>query len=176
MYLVSIYFDDQTNQRIQQYINQVAERTGNHFMLEGNVPPHITVSAFETKDEERAVCVLQEVAERLQSGTLQWASVGQFLPYVIFLAPVLNGYLHEMSQAIYDRVTKIDDVNVSPYYQPFQWLPHTTVGKKLTQEEMQVAFELLQGSFGMFSGEVTEIGLAKTNPYRDIVRWKLNKE
>ena len=52
MYLVSVYFDDETNKRIQRYINAVAEKTRNTFMTDGNVPPHITVSAFETRDEK----------------------------------------------------------------------------------------------------------------------------
>ena len=34
--------------------------------------------------------------------------------------------------------------------------------------------EELQHSFGMFSGQVVKIGLAKTNPYREVVNWELN--
>ena len=97
MYLISIYFDEKTNKKIQQYINQVAEKTGNTFMLDGNVPPHITISAFETRQEEKVIEVLEKVVQNLTPGKLQWASVGQFFPYVIFLAPVLNEYLHELS-------------------------------------------------------------------------------
>ena len=37
MYLVSIYFDEKTNQRIKEYMKQVAAKTGNSFMLDGNV-------------------------------------------------------------------------------------------------------------------------------------------
>ena len=39
MYLVSIYFDENTNKKLQQYINKVAEQTGNTFMLDEKVPP-----------------------------------------------------------------------------------------------------------------------------------------
>ena len=49
MYLVSIYFDEKTTSRIQGYITQVAKRSGNPFMIEKNVPPHLTISAFETR-------------------------------------------------------------------------------------------------------------------------------
>ena len=44
MYLVSVYFDDKANRVLQRYIDQVAERTGNAFMTEKNVPPHMTIS------------------------------------------------------------------------------------------------------------------------------------
>ncbi len=173
MYLVSIYFDETTNTRIRQYIRQVAESTGNSYMLDGEVPPHITISAFETQREEAVIDALEAVARVCEKGSLTWASVGQFFPYVIYLAPVLNEYLHGVSYTIYDSLLQVEGISISPYYRPFQWLPHTTIGKKLSKEEMQKAFCTLQNSFGMFSGEVVRIGLAKTNPYRDIVEYDL---
>lgn len=173
MYLVSIYFDEKTNKRIQKYINAVAERTGNTFMLDGKVPPHITVSAFEAQNETEVIQALENVVKGLGSGNLTWASVGQLLPYVIYAAPVLNKYLHEMSVTLYNALVQVEGVKVSPYYQPFQWLPHTTIGKTLSKEQMKVAFEVMQNSFGVFSGEVVKIGLAKPNPHRDIKIWEL---
>lgn len=47
-------FDENTNKHIQGFVNQVAKRTDNRYMLEGNVPPHITVSA-----KERGHCKLK---------------------------------------------------------------------------------------------------------------------
>lgn len=173
MYLVSIYFDEKANKKIQQYIDAVAERTGNRFMVDGNVPPHITVSAFETLDEGVAVEALQRVTERIGRGKILWASVGQFFPYVLFLTPVLNCYLHNMSDILYEEFSEVDGLQFSPYYLPFQWQPHTTIGKKLSKEEMKVAFDILQDSFGVFEGEVVRIGLAKPNPHRDIVSFEL---
>lgn len=173
MYLVSIYFDEKTDKIIQNYINQVAKKTGNTFMLDGEVPPHITISAFETKQEEKVMEALEKAVTQMKSGQLQWASVGQFFPYVIYLAPVLNEYLHSLSQNIYDSIKELKDTEISSYYQPFQWLPHTTIGKKLSKEEIKIAFEVMQNNFTMFSGTVTKIGLAKTNPYTDIVSWEL---
>ena len=173
MYLVSIYFDEKTNRRVQQYIDKVAEKTGNTFMLDGKVPPHITISAFETQDEAAAIESLERALARLRQGTLEWVSVGEFFPYVIFLIPVLNEFLHEMSVIVNDELSNTNGIKISPYYRPFQWLPHTTIAKKLSKEEMQIAFEVLQNSFGMFEGEVVKIGLAKPNPHRDIATWEL---
>ena len=107
MYLVSLYFDEKTNKTIQGYINKVAEKTGNTFMIDGNVPPHITVSAFETKCEEACVTMLGNIVTQIETGRLQWASVGTFLPYVIYIAPVLNNYLQGMIETIYDVVVVI---------------------------------------------------------------------
>ena len=173
MYLVSIYFDEKTDKIIRRYINQMAEKTGNTFMTEGNVPPHITISAFETKRESAVVEKLEEAVSRINGGTLQWASVGVFLPYVIYLVPVLNEYLQFLSEVIYENISGVENTIISQYYRPYQWLPHTTIGKKLSTEEMKIAFDVLQNSFGMFSGKVERIGLAKTNPYQEIFSWDI---
>ena len=174
MYLVSIYFEEKTNKKFQKLINQVAEKTGNTYMLDGNVPPHITVSAFESLEEEQVIETLNYVATNLKKDSLQWVSVGQFFPYVLYITPVLNEYLHDMSVQIYNALSQIDGVKISPFYQPFQWLPHSTIGKTLTQEQMKIAFEVMQNSFGIFEGEVVRIGLAKPNPHRDIMSWELS--
>lgn len=173
MYLISIYFDEKTNNRIQRYMNRVAEESGNTSMIEAKVPPHITISAFETRMEHEAVRLLEKNVARLKSGTLTWVSVGVFLPYVLYLAPVLNEYLHGLSSDIYKMLSEKEEISVSKYYRPFQWLPHTTIGRKLSAEEMQTAFRVMQEQFGVFSGQVIEIGLARTNPHEDIVRIKL---
>ena len=173
MYLVSIYFDEKTNRRIQQYVDKVAEKTGNTFMLDWNVPPHITISAFETQNEKWAIEAMGRAVEKLTQGNLEWVSVGQFFPYVIFLVPVLNRYLHDICLYVNQELSQVDSIKISSYYQTFQWLPHTTIAKKLSKDEMRIAFEVLQDSFGMFEGEVVKIGLAKPTPHRDIATWEL---
>jgi len=173
MYLVSLYFDEKADARIRQYINMVAKRTNNTYMLEGQVPPHITISAFESKHENVVIEKLDECLKMGLGGTIQWASVGAFFPNVLYLSPVLNAYLHQLTVTVYDAIKDVDDTIVRKCYQPFCWLPHTTIGKKLSDEEMKIAFAVLQESFGVFSGEVVKIGLAKTNPYEDIVTWEL---
>ena len=41
MYLISLYFDDVTNERIQSYMNQIAKRTGNDVMLAGSATYYV---------------------------------------------------------------------------------------------------------------------------------------
>ena len=173
MYLVSLYFDEKSDARIRQYINTVAKRTGNTYMLDGKVPPHITISAFESKCEIQVIERLDECVKELQSGRIHWASVGAFFPSVIYLSPVLNEYLHQVSFTVYTALEGLEDTNIRKCYKPFSWLPHTTISKKLSAEEMKMAFAVMQESFGMFSGEGIRLGLAKTNPYEDLVTWEL---
>ena len=55
MYLISLYFDEWTNKKIQLYMEQIAQKTGNMAMIDGKVPPHITLSAFDMAEEEKAI-------------------------------------------------------------------------------------------------------------------------
>lgn len=176
MYLVSIYFDEETNKTINRYIQQVAKQTGNTFMLDGDVPPHITISAFESLNEEMVLQVLEQSVKRMRGGELQWVSVGTFLPHVIFLQPVLNRYLHQLQEQVYETIQVAGDSKISAMYQPFQWLAHTTIGKTLEKGQMKEAFLTLQNSFVPFEGQVVKIGLAKTNPYTEIKNWDLERK
>lgn len=169
MYLISAYFDGQTHKQISHYINQIAEKTGNTFMTENHVPPHITISSVETNHEEALLSHFGQLGTQLSQGSLQFVSIGMFFPYVIYATPVLNAYLQELSDAIYGAVCGIEELRVSKYYQPMQWLPHVTLGKKLSKEEMRDAFEIMQNCFVPFKGMVTSIGLARTNPYEELL-------
>lgn len=175
MYLVSIYFDKKTNKTIQGLIDKVAGKTGNDFMIAGKVPPHITVSAFETKKEEEVLQKLQTIAEDSRQAQLHWVSVGTFLPNVMYLSPVLNMYLQNMIQTVYKEVESVENTIFNRFYLPYQWIPHTTIGKLLSKEQMQDAFEVLQEQFVPFEGTVTKIGLAKTNPYTELALFELKK-
>lgn len=195
MYHVSIYFDEKTEERLSQIIESVAKRSGNTFMTDNGVPPHITVCAFQCDDVtfESVKEGLDKVCLTTKAGEIYFAGVGQFTPDVMYVTPVLNEYLHGLTTAFNEAVNEAlkdtikdtikETVNaaydmeallrVSKYYRPFQWLPHVTVAKTLDKEQMLAAFEVMQNTWGAFSGKVIKIGLAKTNPYRSIKLWTL---
>ena len=171
MYLISAYFDEETNRILQRYIDRIAEKTGNMFMTDHRVPPHMTISAVEATSVEvvrPAFCNLQG---KIEQGKIRFVSVGQLLPYVMYVTPVLNGYLLDVSKKVYEAVKDIPGTAVSKYYQPLSWLPHVTMGKKLDKEQMIKALEVLQGGFAPFDATITELGLAKVNPHEDVERF-----
>ena len=168
MYLISIYFDEKTDSKIQNLTKQVAKHTQNEILLERNVPPHLTISSFHSYKEETALEIFRNVVPQLSGGELQFVSVGSFFPQVMFVAPVLNEYLHQISTSIYKEVIRYEDVVVGERTRPFGWMPHVTIGKELTKEQMQSAFEVMQNQFAPFKGKVVKVGLARTNPYTDI--------
>lgn len=175
MYLISIYFDEKTDKQIRKLMEQVAEKTGNTFMQDNHVPPHITVATIETKHEDMAMEALGVCVQQLQQGKLRFISTGAFFPQVLYLEPVLNEYLHELACSVNVAVKDLPETIVSPYYQPFSWLPHVTLAKQLSEEQMLLAFQTMQKRFSSFEGTVTRIGIAKTNPHRDLKVWELGE-
>lgn len=173
MYLVSVYFDEKTNKQIQRLIDEIAQKTGNDFMTKNHVPPHLTISQIEARSAEVIRPGIEALEGRLKQGDIWFASVGQLFPYVIYMMPVLNAYLQELSVTLYETVRDIDETTVNRFYKPMQWLPHVTLGKTLSKEQMQIAFTVLQEKFVPFTGKVMELGLAKTNPHEDVFRMKL---
>ena len=176
MYLVSAYFAKTAEPLLQRHIHKIAEKTGNSFMTDNNVPPHMTISAIEARSENALLGAMDNLRNSLFNGTISIVSVGQFLPYVYYATPVLNGYLRDLSEKVFDEVKSIPECAVSRYYKPMSWLPHITLGKTLTKEQMQMAFLVMQESFVPFEATITEIGLARVNPHSDVVRWKLKQQ
>lgn len=168
MYLISIYFDEKTEQTMHKYINQVAKVTGNTFMLDNNIPPHITVLGFEAKDEEKVVELLDRNIADIVGGQLYFASLGMFKWQVIYAQPILNEYLHNLSVKVHSIYEEMPDIRFNPFYKPFSWLPHMSIGKHLNEKQMEEAFKTLVKNFVPMEAAVTRIGIAKTNPHRDI--------
>lgn len=171
MYLISTYFDDRSNQILQRYIERIAVETKNRFMTEHNVPPHMTISSIEAKNVELLKPYFSSLQKKTICGEIQFVSVGQLLPYVFYVTPVMNDYLWNLSRQIYDTFHEIPDISISKYYQPSSWLPHVTLGKCLTKQQMQIAFALMQDQFVPFTAHITEIGLSKVNPLEDVMRF-----
>ncbi|MCI7128999.1 MAG: 2'-5' RNA ligase family protein [Lachnospiraceae bacterium] len=176
MYLISAYFDQRTTKMLQNYIDRIARETGNTFMTQNHVPPHMTISAIESRNVEVLMPAVDALQGQIECGSVQLVSVGQLLPYVCYATPVLNRYLLELSARVNEAVQDIPETSVSRFYQPMSWLPHVTLGKTLDKEQMRAAFCVLQESFSPFEGQVTELGLAKVNPHEDAVRFALGKK
>lgn len=168
MYLVSLYFDELTENTIARLMKSVATKCGNNYMFDKNIPPHLTIASVDEGQEIQIVEALETCVANWQQGKIDFVAIGSFKPQVLFLTPILSKYLHELSVGA-NKVLETQDGK----YQPFSWLPHTTIARKLTEEQMMTAFRVLQANFEPFSGQVTRVGLAKNNPHQDIKVWKL---
>ena len=173
MYLISVYFDNAATRRIQTLIEQIAAASGNHYMTDKKVPPHLTLSAIEARSVDVLIPAVQQLNGRLRQGSIQFVTVGQLFPYVLYTMPVLNAYLQDLALQVGSAVSGIPETAVSKYYHPRSWLPHVTLGKTLSKEQMRLAFAVVQDKFSVFHAQVTALGLAKVNPHEDVLWYEL---
>ena len=182
MYLISAYFDENTNKILKHLQQRIADKTGNDFMIRNNVMPHLTISAIEARNVDVLIPAFEKVCrERLQpldekgvvniNNTINIVSVGQLFPRVIYAAPVLNEYMMNLSISIYNEFATIPETNISKFYQPYSWMPHITLGKCLDKEQMRQA--VLQDLFMPIDGQIAKIGLSTVNPYREVLSVEL---
>lgn len=174
MYLISLYFDEKTNRNIYSLMKCAAEKSGNTDMLDHSVPAHITLTAFESREtEEVLIKQLDFVLGEFSKVNLTWVSVAAFFPKILYLVPVLNRKLHELSVKISQVLESCEDTRIQECYRPFCWLPHTTVARRLSAEQMRNAFAALQASFVPFDGTVVRVGLSVGSSKREIKTWDL---
>ncbi len=173
MYLISIYFDENSTKTIDKYILKCAKSSGNMFMIDHHVPSHMTLLAFDTNNQNQAVNTLKNCVKDIQSDDIYFTSLGAFLPHVLYINPLLNEYLFKTQTYLYNSFKNISDITLSNQYKPYSWIPHTTIAKTLTQEQMNASFTTMQSLFTPFHTKVVRIALSKTNPYQDIISFDL---
>lgn len=191
MYLLTAYFDDSTTEQLQRLINEVCRQTGNDFMIRNHVPPHLTISAFDQKNPKRAVELFERFSSKLSdsyndsyccndinsdsnSNHICIASPGAFLPSVIYLEAVQNRYLFELSEMAHKEFCADTTTRPNRFYLPFQWIPHITIAKQLTDEQMRIAFAVLQQSFHPLEAKIVRFGLSKPNPHTDLAERRIH--
>ena len=70
--------------------------------------------------ENQVISLFEETRDMFQSGEIIWCSVGAFFPNVLYLSPVLNTYLQELSEKVYKELLRIADARVHKCYRPMQ--------------------------------------------------------
>jgi len=167
MYLVSAYFDNDTTEQLQKYIDIIAEASGNNFMIDNNVPPHMTLTAIEARSADALLPAFDNLNGKFSPGKISIISIGQFMPKVIYAAPYINQYLFALQQNIFEVFTNIPETNISKFYKPLSWFPHITLAKTLNKKQMIEAVACMS-EFKELKAEIVRISLASVNPHKDI--------
>lgn len=171
-YAICLYFDNTSSERIMELMRIAADACGNKYMLEPKMmPPHITVCYFTADDITPVENIISGETASMKCGNVVWSSLGTFVPSVLFAAPVLNEYLYDsctgFNTCLANRVTLLD------YYRPYNWMPHTTLATKLTDEQLNMAFAAVSAKFKPFQGVTVALSLVKCEPFTELRVWRL---
>jgi len=175
-YAVTLEFDKETENKIQEMIDEVAKVTGCDHMKQSKIPPHVTVSCLVSDDEATLLSEMEKIAESMSKNFVWFANIGVFNPLVIYLGPVMNEFLQNTCRTVNERLLKYASVGNKGQYLPNQWVPHAAIAVKLTPEALQEAFAIVQEKFSAFGATADRIVLARCEPYEELQAWKLKEK
>jgi len=165
MFLISGFLDSLTHRSLQVLINEISEETGNRFMIENQVPPHLTFLQIQTRTgQEELEKVFRSLEDKLQSISVTFTACGGEIPNVVYAKVRMTDDLKKQINLVYDAVSKISDLKVNPHYLPENIFPHITLGKTLDHNQQEKALDLLNEKFSMFSGMLNEWRLSCGKP------------
>jgi len=157
-------------------INAIANTEVNKYMIDTKIPPHITISFFCTEEIGKIQSMLDNHYSDFTVGNVTWASLGVFVPNVLFAAPVMNEYLLKACETANQLVKQFADIADDGHYLPNQWVPHTTLATKLNPDELKIAFNTALQHFSAFTGICNRLTLAQCNPFKKLKTWDLTEE
>jgi len=173
-YAIILTFDAKTESVFNELVEKLTEAQPQNYIQEHNIPPHVTIAYFCTEHIEKVAQKIDANISLFPAGNVTWASLGAFVPKVLFASPVLDAYLQNACVTANELVEDITEAGDEGHYLPNQWAPHTALVCQANQEELTKAFDTAARHFTPLSGTAEHMILAQCNPYKELKTWALS--
>ena len=176
-YAVTLYFDDETSGKIRSLTKKLSEVTENNYMIQNDVPPHLTLGMFHVAeaDAEKLKTLFSEFVEKVCAGVMcrknfeiPFSRFESFLDKVIFIKLEKNELLAGLNKLLHELFVPHFEAGDNRNYLPENWYPHITLGFKLSHEQFEKGMDFLKGQPALSQGRGVRIGLACCNPYTPV--------
>lgn len=167
-YAVVVHFDSDTTHRINKFIRAISRATGNSYMIDTNITPHITIGCFNAWETDRLIDIVKEIIDDIKTDTIEFDEIKAFEPRVLFLSPKRNAYLTEFNERVYEAFYGKFKPGENGYYIPEHWIPHCALACKMEESEIKRAKIEAESIELPMTAKVTGIALAECNPYKEI--------
>ena len=176
-YAVSLHFSQEVNEIIISALHDIADETGNRFMIENKIPPHITIGAFHAAKEKEAklLQLVEEFAHGQKVGTVQFCEVGDFNGKVLFLKPEKNNFLTRTNAELHTLLLPDFEKAENGYYLPDIWFPHTTLATRLNQSQFSAAEEITKQIYLPLEAPIEELAVYQCSPFLELKKFRLIK-
>lgn len=175
-YAVSLHFTPDVNEIITSAVNAIAEVTGNSFIIENKIPPHVTIGAFHAakEDETKLIQIVEDFTKTQKAGAVRFTEIGNFNGKVLFLKPEKDGFLAQMNEELHTILLPEFEKAENGYYLPEIWFPHTTLATKLNKSQFEKAFKIAESINLPLETEINEIAVYQCSPFAELKRYKLD--
>ena len=175
-YAIVLYFDDTTNKIIGNMIERTAALSGNNYMLDINIPPHVTLGCFFSDEQVDLHERVESFVKSVTPFEVTFHSIGAFEPYVLFASPVKDERLTQLNALLHESLLNSYEPAENANYLPDRWMPHCSLAVRLDAEQFAKAKAIESEIDLPFTARVTKIALAKCNPYNVMATWNINEE
>ena len=174
-YAVSLHFPKDASGIISQAVRDIAKATGNNFIIENKIPPHITIDAFHARKEEEArlLQLTEEFAKAQKAGVVHFTQIDNFKGKVLFLKGEKDFFLAQMNKELHSVVLREFESGENGYYLPEIWYPHTTLATRLSQGQFDKAKAVAEKIPLPLEAKALEIGFYQCSPFLELKRFVL---
>ena len=157
-------------------MRDIAAVTGNNYMLDNSVPPHLSLGLFHAKEEKAGemVKLFEQFAEVLKSEdsnlSLNFNGPNNFADKVIYLSVVRDEHLMKLNRDLHQLFLPHFEAGDNRNYLPENWVPHIALAVKLGNQQFEKGFEVAKSFPLPKSARITSATLAKCNPYNEVVK------
>ena len=176
-YAVSLHFSQKVNDIVISTLQTIADETGNRFMIENKIPPHITIGAFHAAREEEAklLQLVEDFARDQKAGTIQFSEVGDFNGKVLFLKPEKNLFLSKINKELHTLLLPEFEKAENGYYLPDIWFPHTTLATRLNQSQFSAAEKIAKQITLPLEAAIDEFAVYQCSPFLELKKFGLSR-
>ena len=175
-YAITLYFDSRTNELILDAMREIATATGNNYMLDNSVPPHLSLGLFHAEEEKAGemVKLFEQFAEVLKSEdsnlSLNFNGPNNFADKVIYLSVSRDEPLMKLNRDLHQLFLPHFEAGDNRNYLPENWVPHIALAVKLSGSQFEKGFDVAKNFPLPKSAKITSATLARCNPYNEIVK------
>lgn len=129
------------------------------------VEPHITFAVYDALDPEPFADMLDAFSADMPISTVTLSSIGIFPgpQSVLFAAPVVSEGLLVLHRGFHAAAASVGPACL-PYYLPGNWVPHVTLGERLSPEETGAVVSGAMGLWQPVTASLNRISLVAFHP------------
>lgn len=171
-YAVVLYFDAVTDRKLKKIIENIALISGNNYMIDVNIPPHITIGSFLSDEADLLLEMVEVFSKSISAFEVEFEEIRAFEPRVLFASPNKEEYLERLNVLIHETFCNNFLPADNEYYTPAKWVPHCALAVRLDKEQFQ---KVVTRQIELpANAKVEKIALARCNPYKEIAVWEIS--
>ena len=174
-YAVLVYFDTASEENIRILQEEASRVSGNTYIFDNRIFPHITLSLFSKDDYQDLIEDLHVFSKRLRNIDINLTSIGIFnsTPAVVNLLPVVSKDITRIHQLLHKKLSR-HECDFNPYYEEANWVPHCAVAVNISSTELMPVIETTCALFKPMVCRLSTLSLVECNPYCEVMDWNIS--